>query len=128
MESKKFHSMFNASSGFTSNNTSISNQNTAHNSRKNLPIPKYFTMIYKENKKNKRKLSKPELNSFINDIKATQIKCVIRHKKQMEEIKNITVHNFDRVLRDYFSENCKTNYLTLSPRDQENSYIQSQFL
>ena len=125
MESKKFHSMFNASSGFTSNNTSISNQNTAHNSRKNLPIPKYFTMIYKENKKNKRKLSKPDLNSFINDIKATQIKCVIRHKKQMEEIKNITVHNFDRVLRDYFSENCKTNYLTLSPRDQENSYIQS---
>lgn len=123
--SKKHHSMFNASSGFSSNNTSISNQKTAHNSRKNLPIPKYFFMIYKENKKNKRKLSKPDLNSFINDIKATQIKCVFKHKKQMEEIKNISVNNFDRVLRDYFTENCKTNYLTLSPRDQENSYVQS---
>ena len=65
------------------NNTLPNNPHSSRRHKEELPI--YFTKILKQKKKNRTNLSKPDINSFINDIQSTQVKFVLQHKKKMEE-------------------------------------------
>ena len=103
------------------NNTLPNNPHSSRRHKEELPI--YFTKILKQKKKNRTNLSKPDINSYINNIQSTQVKCVLQHKKKMEENNKTTITNFNKILNNYFTENCKTNYLTLSPDDKENSFV-----
>lgn len=103
------------------NKTLPNNPNSYRRQKEDIPI--YFLKILKERKKNRTSSNKPDIKSYINDIQSTQVKFVLQHKKKMEENNKTTITNFNKVLNNYFNENCKTNYFTLSPEDKGNSFV-----